>query len=138
MVRTLKFARLVGDSNIFTFGLSSEEVLHYYQHGGYQSIEYYHHDSRIKQVVDQLVSAFFQMFLMNLSRFLIHYLQKMINTLCCGTLQHMLKSNSESEKLLKIGLIGKRRAYLILPRLATFRVIGQLRNMRMKFGGLNR
>jgi glycogen phosphorylase len=50
---------LVGDENIFTFGLSSEEVLHYYQYGGYQSIEYYHHDSRIKQVVDQLVSGFF-------------------------------------------------------------------------------
>jgi starch phosphorylase len=50
---------LVGEENIFTFGLSSEEVLHYYQHGGYQSIEYYHHDSRIKQVVDQLVSGFF-------------------------------------------------------------------------------
>jgi starch phosphorylase len=50
---------LVGDKNIFTFGLSSEEVLHYYQYGGYQSIEYYHHDSRIKQVVDQLISGFF-------------------------------------------------------------------------------
>jgi glycogen phosphorylase len=50
---------LVGDHNIFTFGLSSEEVLHYYQYGGYQSIEYYHHDSRIKQVVDQLISGFF-------------------------------------------------------------------------------
>ncbi|MDP4105340.1 MAG: glycogen/starch/alpha-glucan phosphorylase [Bacillota bacterium] len=50
---------LVGDENIFTFGLSSEEVLHYYHYGGYQSIEYYHHDSRIKQVVDQLISGFF-------------------------------------------------------------------------------
>lgn len=50
---------LVGDENIFTYGLSSEEVLHYYQYGGYQSIEYYHHDSRIKQVVDQLISGFF-------------------------------------------------------------------------------
>jgi starch phosphorylase len=50
---------LIGDDNIFTFGLSSEEVLHYYQYGGYQSIEYYHHDSRIKQVVDQLISGFF-------------------------------------------------------------------------------
>ena len=55
----VEIRELVGDSNIFTFGLSSEEVLHYYQHGGYQSIEYYHHDSRIKQVVDQLVSGFF-------------------------------------------------------------------------------
>lgn len=50
---------LVGDENIFTFGLSSEEVLHYYHYGGYQSIEYYHHDSRIKQAVDQLISGFF-------------------------------------------------------------------------------
>ncbi|MCQ6278484.1 glycogen/starch/alpha-glucan phosphorylase [Bacillus sp. EB600] len=55
----VEIRELVGDSNIFTFGLSSEEVLHYYQHGGYRSIEYYHHDSRIKQVVDQLVSGFF-------------------------------------------------------------------------------
>lgn len=55
----VEIREMVGDSNIFTFGLSSEEVLHYYQHGGYQSIEYYHHDNRIKQVVDQLVSGFF-------------------------------------------------------------------------------
>lgn len=50
---------LVGDGNIFTFGLTADEVLHYEQHGGYQSVEYYHHDSRIKQVVDQLVTDFF-------------------------------------------------------------------------------
>jgi starch phosphorylase len=50
---------LVGNANIFTFGLTAEEVLHYYQHGGYQSIEYYHHDNRIRLVVDQLVNGFF-------------------------------------------------------------------------------
>jgi starch phosphorylase len=50
---------LVGDENIFTFGLTAEEVLHYYQHGVYQSLGYYHHDSRIKQAVDQLVNGFF-------------------------------------------------------------------------------
>ncbi|HJV15789.1 MAG TPA: glycogen/starch/alpha-glucan phosphorylase [Bacillales bacterium] len=56
----IEIRELVGDSNIFTFGLTSEEVLHYGQHGGYQSIEYYHHDSRIKQVIDQLLNGFFQ------------------------------------------------------------------------------
>lgn len=55
----VEIRELVGDANIFTFGLTADEVLHFYQHGGYQSIEYYHHDSRIKQVVDQLVSDFF-------------------------------------------------------------------------------
>ncbi|MEH7492318.1 glycogen/starch/alpha-glucan phosphorylase [Neobacillus niacini] len=55
----IEIHELVGDDNIFTFGLSADEVLHYYQHGGYQSIEYYHHDSRIRQAVDQLVNGFF-------------------------------------------------------------------------------
>ncbi|MEH7254961.1 glycogen/starch/alpha-glucan phosphorylase, partial [Neobacillus niacini] len=55
----IEIHELVGDENIFTFGLSAEEVLHYYQHGGYQSVEYYHHDSRIRQAVDQLVNGFF-------------------------------------------------------------------------------
>ena len=40
----IEIHELVGDENIFTFGLTADEVLHYYQHGGYQSIEYYHHD----------------------------------------------------------------------------------------------
>jgi starch phosphorylase len=55
----IEIRELVGDDNIFTFGLKAEEVLHYYQHGGYQSIEYYHYDNRIKKVVDQLVNGFF-------------------------------------------------------------------------------
>ncbi|MGG5252642.1 glycogen/starch/alpha-glucan phosphorylase [Neobacillus sp. SM06] len=55
----IEIRELVGDENIFTFGLTADEVLHYLQHGGYQSIEYYHHDHRIKQVVDQLVNGFF-------------------------------------------------------------------------------
>lgn len=50
---------LVGDENIFIFGLTAEEVLHYYRHGGYDSIGYYHLDQRIQQVVDQLVNGFF-------------------------------------------------------------------------------
>ncbi len=55
----IEIKELVGPSNIFTFGLTSDEVLHYYQHGGYFSREYYHHDYRIRQAVDQLVNGFF-------------------------------------------------------------------------------
>jgi len=55
----IEIQELVGNSNIFTFGLTADEVLHYYQHGGYSSIEYYHHDFRIRKVVDQLVNGFF-------------------------------------------------------------------------------
>lgn len=55
----IEIKELVGDPNIFIFGLRAEEVLRYYQEGGYQSVEYYHHDSRIRQAVDQLVNGFF-------------------------------------------------------------------------------
>lgn len=55
----IEINELVGEENIFTFGLSADEVLHYYGHGGYQSKEYYHHDRRIRQAVDQLVNGFF-------------------------------------------------------------------------------
>ncbi|MBD7935416.1 glycogen/starch/alpha-glucan phosphorylase [Cytobacillus sp. Sa5YUA1] len=49
----------VGDENIFIFGMRSDEVNHYYAHGGYQATEYYHHDHRIRQVMDQLKNGFF-------------------------------------------------------------------------------
>jgi len=55
----IEIRELVGDSNIFTFGLTADEVLHYYQHGGYYSLEYYHNDYRIRQAVEQLVNGFF-------------------------------------------------------------------------------
>ncbi|MCM3575836.1 glycogen/starch/alpha-glucan phosphorylase [Mesobacillus subterraneus] len=50
---------LVGRENIFLFGLTAEEVLDYQTNGGYHSLEYYHHDERIRGVVDQLVNGFF-------------------------------------------------------------------------------
>ena len=50
----IEIDELVGDENIFTFGLTAMKFLHHYQHGGYQSIENHHHDSRIRQAVDQL------------------------------------------------------------------------------------
>jgi glycogen phosphorylase len=49
----------VGPENIFTFGLSADEVLRLQKNGGYRSIEYYHHDKRIRKVLDQLVNGFF-------------------------------------------------------------------------------
>jgi glycogen phosphorylase len=47
----------VGKDNIFIFGLSADEVMKYYREGGYYSMEYYHHDQRIKEVVDQLING---------------------------------------------------------------------------------
>lgn len=55
----IEILEAVGEENIFIFGLTAEEVLRYYQNGGYRSHEYYHYDKRIKQVVDQLVNGFF-------------------------------------------------------------------------------
>lgn len=49
----------VGDEACFIFGLTAEEVLHYYQNGGYRANDYYHHNMHIKKVVDQLINGFF-------------------------------------------------------------------------------
>ncbi len=50
----------VGNDGIFIFGLTAEEVLHYYQNGGYRASDYYHHDMRIQKVVNQLTNGFFE------------------------------------------------------------------------------
>ncbi|KKI91014.1 maltodextrin phosphorylase [Bacillus sp. SA1-12] len=49
----------IGSENIFTFGLTAQEVLKYEENGRYRSMEYYHHDLRVRQVVDQLTNGFF-------------------------------------------------------------------------------
>ena len=38
----------VGDA-CFIFGLTADEVLHYYQNGGYRASDYYHHNMHIKK-----------------------------------------------------------------------------------------
>jgi glycogen phosphorylase len=50
----------VGSENIFTFGLNADDVLRFQKLGGYRSVEYYYHDRRIREVLDQLVNGFFK------------------------------------------------------------------------------
>ncbi|MBO5453957.1 MAG: glycogen/starch/alpha-glucan phosphorylase [Clostridia bacterium] len=49
----------VGENNIVTFGLSSEEVINYYAHGGYLSSEIYNNDPRVNKILNQLKSNFY-------------------------------------------------------------------------------
>lgn len=49
----------VGDDNIIIFGLTADEVLNYYKYGGYNVLDVYNGNTRIKQAVDQLVNGFF-------------------------------------------------------------------------------
>ncbi|WP_297438087.1 glycogen/starch/alpha-glucan phosphorylase [uncultured Clostridium sp.] len=44
----------VSDENIMIFGMSEEEVLNYYNNGGYSAYEFYKNDNRIKNVIDDL------------------------------------------------------------------------------------
>lgn len=48
---------MVGEDNFFKFGLTAEEVLNYYQYGGYYAQDIYNSDDRIKKVLDQLVDG---------------------------------------------------------------------------------
>ncbi len=48
----------VGDENIVIFGLTADEVLSYYKYGGYNVLDVYNSNLRVKAVVDQLVNGF--------------------------------------------------------------------------------
>lgn len=48
----------VGEENFFTFGHSAEEILSYYQYGGYRSWDIYNQDSRVNRICEQLINGF--------------------------------------------------------------------------------
>ncbi len=47
----------VGRENAFIFGLSSEEVINYEQHGGYDPMRIFNEDQNVRQVLMQLVNG---------------------------------------------------------------------------------
>ncbi|MEE1086717.1 MAG: glycogen/starch/alpha-glucan phosphorylase [Schaedlerella sp.] len=47
----------VGAENAFIFGLSSEEVINYENHGGYNPTDIYFNDWELKRVIDQLMDG---------------------------------------------------------------------------------
>ena len=47
----------VGIENVFIFGLSSEEVINYENHGGYNPTDIYFNDWELKRVIDQLMDG---------------------------------------------------------------------------------
>lgn len=48
----------VGEDNFISFGLTADEVLNYYQHGGYSSWQVYNNDARLQTILEQLVNGF--------------------------------------------------------------------------------
>lgn len=55
----IEITEAVGMENIFIFGLTAEEILHYYMYGGYHSYDLYREDPRIRTVVNQLINGHF-------------------------------------------------------------------------------
>ncbi len=51
---------LVGDDNIFIFGLKANEVNNYYKNGGYNPKEIYENDPEVRMLLDQLVNGYFE------------------------------------------------------------------------------
>ena len=54
----VEIAEAVGSDNIFTFGLSDLEVANYNANGGYRSLDIYESDSRVQDVLNQLINGF--------------------------------------------------------------------------------
>lgn len=51
---------LVGDDNIFIFGMDSNEVNHFLHHGGYDAKEIYYNDPELHMILEQLIDGFFE------------------------------------------------------------------------------
>ncbi len=53
----VEIAKFVGDDNVVIFGLTSDEVLNYYDNGGYSPWDMYNSDGRIKEIIDSLFNG---------------------------------------------------------------------------------
>ena len=53
----VEIAQEVGTENMFIFGLSSQEVINFENHGGYNSMEIFNNDSNVREVLVQLVDG---------------------------------------------------------------------------------
>lgn len=53
----VEIAKFVGDDNVVIFGLTSDEVLSYYDNGGYSPWDMYNSDGRIKEIIDSLFNG---------------------------------------------------------------------------------
>ena len=49
----------VGEENAFIFGLSSDEVIQYENHGGYNPVEIFNTDQDIRRVLMQLINGYY-------------------------------------------------------------------------------
>ncbi len=49
----------VGEENAFIFGLSSDEVINYENHGGYNPMDIFNNDADIRKVLMQLINGFY-------------------------------------------------------------------------------
>ncbi len=47
----------VGEENAFIFGLSSDEVIHFENHGGYDPMDIFNHDQDVRKVLMQLING---------------------------------------------------------------------------------
>jgi starch phosphorylase len=54
----IEIEEAVGPENIIIFGLTAEQALSYYAHGGYNAWDIYNQDGRVKKVMEQLVNGF--------------------------------------------------------------------------------
>jgi starch phosphorylase len=53
----VEIMKAVGRENIFIFGLTADEVMRYYQNGGYNARTFYTADPRLHRIVDQLIDG---------------------------------------------------------------------------------
>ncbi|KMK75648.1 glycogen/starch/alpha-glucan phosphorylase [Alkalihalobacillus pseudalcaliphilus] len=55
----IEISDMVGPKNIFTFGLTSDQVFDYQKNGQYRARDIYNSDKRLREVMDKLLGTFF-------------------------------------------------------------------------------